>query len=85
MGLVNRVVPDEQLEEETWKLAMEIAQHSVMILELSKQVFYAQLEMTEWQAYHYAKEMMGSNAMMADAIEGFTASIEGREPVFPEK
>jgi enoyl-CoA hydratase/carnithine racemase len=84
MGLVNLVVPDEKLGEETWALAQEIAQGSRVILGLSKQAFYAQIEMTEPQAYHYAKEMMTVNALLPDAIEGFTASIEGRVPNFPE-
>jgi len=85
MGLVNRVVPDERLEEETMALAREIAQNSRVVIALSKQVYYAQVEMTEWQAYHYAKEMMALNAMLPDAVEGFTASIAGRPAVFPEK
>ncbi len=85
MGLVNRVVPDEELEEETMNWAKEIATRSRPVIGISKQVFYAQAEMTEWQAYHYAKEMMALNAILPDAIEGFSANIEGREPKFPEE
>ncbi len=85
MGLVNRVVPDEKLEEETMNWASEIATRSRPIIAISKQVFYAQAEMTEWQAYQYAKEMMALNAVLPDAIEGFKANIEGREPKFPEE
>lgn len=85
MGLVNRVVPDEQLEQETFALAQEIAKGSRIVLGISKQVFYAQIEMTEDQAYHYAKEMMAIAALLPDAKEGFTAGIEKREPNFPEE
>ncbi len=84
-GLVNRVVPDEQLEEETWKLAKEIAQYSLKVLGISKQHFYQQIELPERQAYHYAKELMASQALWPDAVEGFTASIEKREPVWQER
>lgn len=84
-GLVNRVVPDGQLEEETWKLAKEIAQYSLKVLGISKQHFYQQIELPERQAYHYAKELMASQALWPDAVEGFTASIEKREPVWQEK
>jgi enoyl-CoA hydratase/carnithine racemase len=84
MGLVNQVVPDEKLEEETWNLATEIAEGSKLTLGISKMVYYAQIEMTEWQAYSYAKEMMASQALMPDAIEGFSASIAGRPPVWKE-
>jgi enoyl-CoA hydratase/carnithine racemase len=83
-GLVNRVVPDEQLETETWKLAKEIAQYSLKVLGISKQHFYQQIELPERQAYHYAKELMASQALWPDAVEGFTASIEKREPVWKE-
>jgi enoyl-CoA hydratase/carnithine racemase len=83
-GLVNRVVPDENLEQETWKLAQEIAQYSLKVLGISKQHFYQQIELPERQAYHYAKELMASQALWPDAVEGFTASIEKREPLWKE-
>ena len=83
-GLVNRVVPDDQLEAETWNLAREISQYSLKVLGISKQHFYQQIDMAEHQAYHYAKELMASQALWPDAIEGFTASIEKREPVWKE-
>jgi enoyl-CoA hydratase/carnithine racemase len=85
MGLINQVVADDKLEEETWALATEIAQGSRITLGISKQAFYAQIEMTEPQAYHYAKEMMAINALLPDALEGFSAGIEGRPPNFPEE
>ncbi len=84
-GLVNRVVPDDKLEEETWNLAKEIAQYSIHVLGIGKRVYYQQIQMAEAQAYHYAKEMMASQALMPDAIEGMTAMNEKREPVWPEK
>ena len=84
-GLVNRVVPADDLEEETWKFAREIAQHSLVLLGLGKSVYYQQIEMAEAQAYHYAKELMASNALMPDAIEGMTAMNEKRPPVWIEK
>ncbi|MFH1241283.1 MAG: enoyl-CoA hydratase-related protein [Pseudomonadota bacterium] len=84
-GLVNRVVPDDRLEEETWNLAKEIAQYSIHVLGIGKRVYYQQIEMAEAQAYHYAKEMMASQALMPDAIEGMTAMNEKREPVWPER
>lgn len=85
MGLINKVFPDDKLAEETFDFAQKIAQGSRIVLGISKQAFYAQIDMTEPQAYHYAKEMMAINALLPDAIEGFTASIEKRPPNFPEK
>ncbi len=45
--MVNRVVPKEKLEEETWALAREIAQYSLTVLGLGKRAFYQQIEMEE--------------------------------------
>lgn len=81
-GLVNKVFPDDKLEEETWKFAADIAGSSKYAISMSKQVFYAQAEMTEWQAYHYAKEMMALAGVSANATEGFTAFLEKRQPVW---
>ena len=49
---------------------------------MSKQNFYAQVEMTEPQAYMFAKEMMAQQAVSVNATEGFTAFIEKREAVW---
>ncbi len=51
---------------------------------MSKQAFYAQIEMSEWQAYHYAKEMMAVAGVSTNSTEGFTAFLEKREPVWDE-
>ena len=85
MGLINQVASDDELEGATWALATEIAQGSRVVLGIAKQVFYGQIDMTEDQAYHYAKEMMAIAALLPDAKEGFTAGIEKRPPNFPEE
>ncbi len=81
-GLINRVVPDERLEEETWSLAKDIAQYSLTVLGLGKQTFYQQVNLSDQQAYHYAKEMISANAMMEEAVEGISAFFEKRTPVW---
>jgi enoyl-CoA hydratase/carnithine racemase len=79
------VVPKKRLEEETWRLAKDIAKYSLVTLGLGKQAFYQQIEMAERQAYHYAKELISANALMADAKEGMAAFLENRLPVWKEK
>lgn len=83
-GLVNKVFLDNRLEAETRKFALEIAKSSKYAIAMSKQVFYAQAEMTEWQAYQYAKEMMALAGVSANATEGFSAFLEKRQPVWNE-
>jgi enoyl-CoA hydratase/carnithine racemase len=82
--LVNRVFPDEKLDEMTYAWAKEIAKASKYAISMSKQVFYAQVEMTEWHAYHYAKEMMALAGISDNATEGFSAFLEKREPKWDE-
>jgi enoyl-CoA hydratase/carnithine racemase len=80
VGLVNRVVPAERLEEETRALAAKIAEASAFTVGIGKQAFYRQLEMPQPQAYAYAKEVMSLNATAADAQEGMCAFLEKRPP-----
>lgn len=82
MGLVNMVFPDDELEEKTMELAADICKSSKYAIYMAKQNFYAQVEMTEHQAYLFAKEMMAQQAVSVNATEGFTAFIEKREPVW---
>ncbi|MCD4718168.1 MAG: enoyl-CoA hydratase/isomerase family protein [Desulfobacterales bacterium] len=82
--LVNRVYPDDKLDEMTFDWAKEIAKSSKSAIYMSKQVFYAQAEMSELQAYHYAKEMMAMAGVSANSTEGFTAFLEKRQPVWDE-
>ena len=79
-GLVNKVVPAEELEAETRKLAEKIAEASPLVVGVGKQAFYRQLEMPTDQAYAYTKEVMSFNATFADAQEGICAFLEKRKP-----
>ncbi len=79
-GLVNKVVPQEDLEAETRTLAEKIAEASPLVVGVGKQAFYRQLEMPTGQAYSYTKEVMSFNATFADAQEGMCAFLEKRRP-----
>ena len=84
-GLVNCVAAEGHLEQETWRLAREIAQYSLVTLGLGKQAFYQQMGMAEGEAYHYAREVISANALMSDAVEGMSAFFEKRAPVWKER
>ena len=79
-GLINKVVPAQELEAETRKLAEQIAEASPLVVGVGKQAFYRQLEMSTEQAYAYTKEVMSFNATFADAQEGICAFLEKRKP-----
>ena len=79
-GLINKVVPAQELEAESRKLAEKIAEASPLVVGVGKQAFYRQLEMSTEQAYAYTKEVMSFNATFADAQEGMCAFLEKRTP-----
>jgi len=81
-GLVNRVVPDAQLDEATVALAQQIARASSLTVAIGKQAFYAQIDLDQPKAYAYAKEVMSMNALAADAQEGMCAFVEKRPPAW---
>lgn len=79
-GLVNRVVPGDQLAAATRALAEQIAAASPLVVGIGKQAFYRQLDMPLHEAYSFASEVMASNAQLADAQEGMCAFLEKRKP-----
>ncbi|HET7776174.1 MAG TPA: enoyl-CoA hydratase [Azospira sp.] len=81
-GLVNRVVPLGELDEEVEKLVQSILAKSPVAVATGKQMFYKQLEMGIEAAYQYAGEVMACNMMAGDAAEGIDAFIEKRKPVW---
>ncbi len=84
IGLVNKVVPDEKLEEETRKLAEKVARYSLRVLESGKRFFYKQLFMEDFQALAYGVEIISLHSASDDAIEGISAFFEKREPRFED-
>jgi enoyl-CoA hydratase/carnithine racemase len=81
-GLVNRVVPAEQLVAESQRLLEAATRGSLISKGIGKQAYYAQIEMPQPQAYDYAIEVMASTALLPDAQEGMSAFLEKRKPHF---
>src|SRR5579864_53309 len=62
-GLINLVVPAEELADATRKLATRIAEASSLTVALGKEAFYAQIDLDQPKAYAYAKEVMSMNSL----------------------
>jgi enoyl-CoA hydratase/carnithine racemase len=84
-GLINTVVPADQLASATRDLALAIATASPLTVALGKQAFYTQIDLDQPKAYAYAQEVMSMNAMAADAQEGMCAFLDKRQPAWVGK
>ena len=81
-GLVNRVVPPEQLIEEAQRLLGAATRGSYLSKGIGKQSYYAQIDLPQEQAYNYAIEVMASTSQLPDAQEGMLSFLEKRKPRF---
>lgn len=81
-GLVNRVVPSEELEASVMELVEAIARSSSYTVATGKRAFYDQIDGSEHDAYRQCSRVMTDNALAADAQEGMSAFLEKRQPVW---
>ncbi len=84
-GLVNRVVPLDELDAEIERLVAQITRYSPTIIGIGKEAFYSQIELDEHRAYDLTKAVMSSNASHVDAQEGMCAFLEKRPPTWQSR
>ena len=82
LGLVNRVVPEAELDAAVATLAGQIVAKSPLTLAIGKEAFYRQAEMGLDDAYAFASEVMTRNMLAHDAAEGIDAFLTKRPPVW---
>jgi enoyl-CoA hydratase/carnithine racemase len=82
LGLVNRAVPADRVDETVAAFVATIAAKSPLTLAIGKEAFYNQLELGITDAYAYASSVMTTNMLARDAEEGIDAFIEKRKPVW---
>ena len=80
LGLINRVVSEEQLSAETRSLAELLASKLGVAVKTGKEAFYNQLQMPLSEAYDYTGDVMVENMLYRDTEEGISAFIEKRDP-----
>ena len=81
-GLINRVVPEGHAVEEARAMAKTIAQQSGPTLAIGKRAFYTQIEQPLDQAYSVASLAMIDNLAESDCVEGMSAFLEKRRPIW---
>ncbi len=81
-GLINRVVPEAELDAAVAFYTDSICAKSAAAIRHGKAMFYRQRQMPLDEAYPYAADVMACNMMEEDAAEGIDAFIEKRPPVW---
>ncbi|UPU37179.1 enoyl-CoA hydratase-related protein [Geomonas paludis] len=85
IGLVNRVVPQDELLSEAHKVAAKIASKGRVATKLCKEAVANGLEMDLARACAYEAELFGYSFATADQKEGMSAFLEKRAPVFQDR
>jgi enoyl-CoA hydratase/carnithine racemase len=80
LGLVNRVVPGDQVLDEAIALAERIAKNAPLAVRVSKDVMKKSRELSEEASWELNTDSFGRIGQSADALEGAIAFAEKREP-----
>jgi enoyl-CoA hydratase/carnithine racemase len=79
-GLINRVVPDGELDGAVEAWALKLARSSPVIMRLGKEAMRRQLDMSLDDALDYLRAQLSLALSTDDIVEGVTAFFEKREP-----
>ena len=82
LGLINRAVPEAELDAAVLALAQRIGAKSRAAVALGKPAFYRQAELPLAEAYAHTADVMVRNMEEPDAAEGIDAFMQKRAPVW---
>ena len=86
LGLVNKVVPEAQLEQEVEKVLAKITGQSAPVLEMAKMVLYDTIGLPLPEAIKKSSNIYLNQLMdLQDSREGLRALMEKRKPVWKNK
>ena len=81
-GLINRAVPDGDLDDAIADLMARATRGSAASKAMGKRAFYAQVDLDQPKAYAYAMEVMAAGVVTPDGQEGINSFLEKRRPDF---
>ncbi len=85
LGLINKIVPPDELDAATMELATKLAQKSPQAVQIGKTGIYGMSEIPYHQALDYMDELFASLCGTEDAREGIDAFQEKRKPVWKSR
>ncbi|MET1102158.1 MAG: 3-hydroxyacyl-CoA dehydrogenase/enoyl-CoA hydratase family protein [Pyrodictiaceae archaeon] len=85
MGLVDRVVPPEKLEQEARTFALKLAEKPPLALFAAKYAIQIGMETNIWSGMALESSLFGLLFSTEDVVEGVTAFFEKRKPKFKGK
>lgn len=80
LGIVNQVVPDDELEAATAALVSRFIDKPPSVMRIGKELFYRTMDMEFEKAVRTVADVVALLAGMGDSVEGFTAYVEKRKP-----
>ncbi len=81
-GLVNRVVPDHELNDAACDLLAAATRGSPSGKAIGKLSYYAQVDLPTAEAYDFASAVMAAGVVATDGQEGIAGFVEKRRPVW---
>jgi len=85
LGLINRVVPHDQLDSTVKEIVDKLAKKSPVAMRLGRESFYRQQDMEFQAALTYLHSQFTLITLTEDSKEGIKAFFEKREPDFKGK
>lgn len=85
IGLINKVVPADKLEEETLAYARKLSKKSPLALQLGKKSFYKMEDLDLKKAMELTNHHFASLCTTEDAHEGVEAFLKKREPEWKKR
>ncbi|SDO63796.1 enoyl-CoA hydratase/isomerase family protein [Desulforhopalus singaporensis] len=80
LGLVNRIVPKEDLQEEAYRWAVTLGRKSPVAVQIAKKGFYGSEDMGYLKQFELMNEAFARLCTTSDAREGVAAFFEKRRP-----
>ena len=85
LGLINIIVPKDELESKALEWAGELAQKSPIAVQIAKTSFYKSEDMNYEQQFAHMNEAFARLCTTDDAKEGVNAFFEKRNPIWQER